>query len=270
MGKPFAGRLELRHTLTIAVGLLALSLLAPVSVAAAEWICRESSDYCAEVDGAVVPDARFCVNDNKEKLVVELPSLSMTALINMKAGKVMTAPQGSLKPDEGEGTFRVAVPNPSDAPANTLSIDGEVTRFKVKDSEVHVLKASSCRSPVESPVPGAISVVTPPPVTDDLQARKCLQRDARPTRNTAGCLKVAYLRNSCGQPIVVVIRSTQHLFSGNLPQSATLVLPQGAEYELGCFWMSGATAPTDYEVAAAMFQPKPPAPDAGGHAPAKH
>ncbi|HEU5182193.1 MAG TPA: hypothetical protein VFW45_15520 [Candidatus Polarisedimenticolia bacterium] len=260
----------MRHTLTIAVGLLALSLLAPVSIAAAEWVCRESSDYCAEVDGAVVPDARFFTNDNKEKLVVELPSLSMTALINMKTRKVITAPQESIDLEENEGAYHIALPNPSDAPVNTLSIDGEVTRFKVKDSEVHVLKASSCRPPVESPVPGAISVAAPPQVTDDLQARKCLQRDARPTRNTAGCLKVAYLRNSCGQPVVAVIRSTQHLFSGNLPQSATLVLPQGAEYELGCFWMSGATAPTDYEVAAAMFQPKQPAPDAGGHAPAKH
>ncbi len=256
--------------LKFTAGLLALSVLAPVSVTAAEWICRESSDYCAEINGAVVQDARFFTNEGKEKLVVELPSLSMTALINMKSRKVITVPQESLKLEESEGAYRIAVPNPSEAPANTLSIDGEVTRFKVKDAEVHVLKASSCRPPVESPGPGGIPVAAaPPPVTDDLQARKCLQRDARPLRNTAGCLKAAYLRNSCSQPVVAVIRSTQHLFSGTLPQAATLVLPPGAEYELGCFWMSGATAPTDYEVAAAMFQPQP-SHDSPNRGPARH
>jgi hypothetical protein len=244
-----------RRAFPAAAALVALAALAPVPLAAGELVCRASSDYCAEVNGAYVPAARFFVTDTKGRFLVDIPSLSMSVLINRKTKKAVAVPRSSIKHEAADGVVRLAVPIPSDAPGYALSIDGPVLRFQVDTSEVRVLKASSCQ-------PIVMPIWTAAPVTDDSSARRCLHQEARPLSATPSCMKGAYVKNSCDVPVVAVVRSTQHLFSGTLPETSTIVLPPGVEHSLGCVWSSGAMAPSVYELRAAGFLPRPPVSEA--------
>ena len=228
--------------------LLALAAFAPVTVAAAELLCRPSTDFCAEVSGAYAPDARFFAPDTEGRYLIDIPSLSVSVLLNLKTKMVFTVPQSKMEREAGDSIVRLDDPIPSELPSSALSIDGEVMRFRIDRSEVRVLKGHDCQS-----------IVTPTstaaPVTNDPSARGCLHQDARPLTATSVCTKGAYLKNSCDAPVVVVLQTTQHLTSGTLPQTSTIVLPPGADRSLGCVWSSGAMAPTVYEVLAATFLP---------------
>ena len=246
--------------------LFALAILSPGLLGASEWVCRETDDYCAEINGESAPDVRFFfeTGEGGQRMLVDFSSLGMSAVINLLSRKVVTVPRSSLKLEEAnEGLFKVSVIIPAYAPNSALSTEkGEIPRFQLGSAEVRVQKASKCR-PAPSPIPAA------PPAGDDPTARKCLIRDTRLIQATAGCTKAAFLRNTCDQPVIAAVRSVQHLFSGTLPQNSTLLLAPGAEHPLGCVWMSGATAPTNYEVVAASFPQKPSSSDGQGRGSAR-
>lgn len=255
-----------RRTFMGASALFALAILSPGLLVASEWLCRENDDYCAEINGEVAPDARFFLPiDPEDRMVVDFPSLSVSAVINLQTRKVVTVPRSSLNLEEKvEGVVRVSVIIPAYAPNSALLREkGDyLSSFQLGNAVVHVQKASKCRPP--DPIP------TMPPAGDDPSARKCLIRDTRPIQATAGCTKAAFLRNTCGQPVYAAVRSTQHLLSGTLPQTSTLMLAPGAEVSLGCVWMSGAMAPTDYDVVAASFPQKPSSSDGQAHGSTRH
>src|SRR5262249_3128161 len=185
-------------------------------------------------------------------------SMSLTVLVERKTQKVTALPAESLEREAGDSVLRVVEPIPPDAPTYPLSIDGPILRFEVDDTEVRFLKASDCR-------PAVVPAWTSAPVTDDPAARRCLHREEKPITATAGCMKTASLKNSCDAAVVAVVRTTQHLLSGELPQTTTLVIPPGVEQPLGCVWNSGAKAPAVYDLLAAPVPPKDWPPRAGTH-----
>src|SRR5262245_30053047 len=230
--------------------LIVLAVLVSIPAGADELVYKASADYCAEVNGAYAPDARFFTTDTAGKFLIDIPSLPMSALVNLKTKKAVPIPPTSITHEPDESSVRFEEPTATDTPTITVSIDGEVSRFQSDASEVRILKASKCRSTAPPPVRPAASI------KEDPAARKCLHKEERPLANTAGCTKTASLKNSCDAQVVAVVRSTQHLFSGTLPATSTVVLPPGAEVPLGCVWPSGAMAPTVYEVLTAGFPPK--------------
>jgi hypothetical protein len=230
--------------------LLALAALAPVPAAAAEWVFRTKPDTCVEVDGAYAPDARLLTTDGNSKfLVVDLPSLSVSVLVNLKAKKAVTIPPSLIKREATQSSMRLVGRVSADAPASELSVEGPVLRFRVDKSEVSANMESTCQATVAPSW-------TAGPITDDSSARKCVHLEDKPIRETAGCLKVTTMRNSCDVPVMVVVLSIQHLFSGDLPESSSIVIPPSGNHTLGCAWASGANAPTAYEVRAAAFLSK--------------
>lgn len=220
--------------------------VAPVIPVVGEALVLRACDtYCAEINGAYAPDVRFFSTDPKGRLLVDLPSLSTSALLTLKAQKLVTLPRSSFKLEAEKSKAVLVDPVSPEAPVSSLSMGGPAWSFKINDSEVRILKASECH-----PVVAAL----PPndPVTDDLKAKKCLHQDTRPIRTT-DCTKGAFLRNSCDTPVVAVVQITQHLFSGTLPQTSTVVIPPGVDYPLGCVWSSGAMGPANFDILAAAF-----------------
>jgi hypothetical protein len=220
--------------------------VAPViPVAGVALVLRACDTYCAEINGAYAPDARFFSTDPKGRLLVDLPSLSTSALLALKAQKLVTLPRSSFKLEADGSKARLVDQVSPEAPVSSLSMGGPAWSFKINDSEVRILKASGCHPVVATFPPNE-------PVTDDLKAKKCLHQETRSVR-TSDCTSVTSLRNSCDVAVVVVVQTTQHLFSGTLPQTSTVVIPPGAVYPLGCVWSSGAMGPTNYDILAAAF-----------------
>src|SRR5258705_981568 len=72
--------------------------VAPVIPVAGEALVLRACDtYCAEINGAYAPDVRFFSTDPKGRLLVDLPSLSTSALLTLKAQKLVTLPRSSFK-----------------------------------------------------------------------------------------------------------------------------------------------------------------------------
>jgi hypothetical protein len=235
--------------LAAAAALLTLAAADPAPVAPPAIEFRPSTDYCAEVDGAYTPDARFFATAAVGKFLIDLPSLSKTLLVDPKTRKAVQVPESSLKRERDDGIVRLIEPVPQDASAYDLSIDGSVTRVRIDDSDVVVRNGSSC-------LPVLTQAITVGPITEDSSARRCVQQEARATGAASGCAKNAYLKNSCNAAVVVVVLITQHLHSGTLPDTPTVVLPPGAEHSLGCVWPSGAMAPSTYDLRAVAFLEK--------------
>jgi hypothetical protein len=227
-----------------------------VPIEGQELVLQACDAYCAEIDGAYAPNARFFTTEPKGRLLVDLPSLSTSTLLALKAQKMVILPPSSFKL-EANGSKRLVEPVSAEAPVASLSMGGTGWTFKVRDSEVRVLKASDCHPVVTSLPPEE-------PLTDDPTAKKCLRQDARPIPETAGCTKGVFLRNNCDVPVLALVQTTQHLFSGTLPQTSTVVIPPRADYALGCAWSRGAMGPENYDVIAAAFATKPTRPKPGG------
>jgi len=101
---------------------------------------------------------------------------------------------------------------------------------------------------------------------DDASARACLQMESQPAApGTAGCTKFFDLRNTCDLDVLVEVRRTQHLFSGTLRQTFSVVVPAGGEQSLGCAWWSGAMAPLEHELLVARFLTAPTRPGTREH-----
>src|SRR5262245_28817315 len=231
-----------------AAAFLTLAVLLPLPVAFADWTFRAKPDSCVEVNGTYAQDAQLLTADGSSKVLVDIPSLSTVVLVNVNTLRVVKIPPSLIKRDATDGRVRLVGPVPSE-PACELSIEGPVLHFRINESEVRAHQDSSCQ-------PAVVPSWTAGPITDDPSARKCLHLEGKPIAATAGCLKVESLRNSCDEGVVAVVLSTQHLFSGTLPDTSTILIPPSAEYSLGCAWSSGATSPTTFEVRAAAFPPR--------------
>jgi hypothetical protein len=221
-------------------------------VAAAEFVFTAKTDSCVEVDGAYAPDARVFKTDAGTRLV-DIPSLSVSVLIRVKTRKAVTIPPSLIQREDADGRIRLVRPVPANSPSSELSVEGKILRFKIDKSEVLAHMESDCR-------PLVVPALTAGPITDDSSARRCLRMEDKPIRETAGCLKVTTLLNSCDVPVMAVVLSVQHLFSGDLPETSPVVIPAHGVHGLGCAWASGATSPTAYELRAASFLSKPPPP----------
>jgi hypothetical protein len=244
------GTAPFRLAFAAAALLAAPANLAAAAAAPAESVWRASADDCVEIDGTYAPDARVLVTDVKGRILVDLPSLSIGLVVNMRSRKAVKVSRWSLKYDGAGGDCRLAEPIPSDAPTCEMSIEGQILRFRIDASDVRVLKASSCHPTVTPYWAGAS-------VTDDSSARRCLRQEERSLRDTPGCTKGAYLKNSCEAPVVGVVRTIQHLFSGDLSETSSIVVPPRVDHSLGCVWSSGAMAPSEFDLLAAAFLPKP-------------
>lgn len=239
-------------------GLVALAALASLAAAAPpELVLQANTDYCVEIDGDYTPDARCFTTKDNDKFLVVIPSLSVTALADLKTRKAVSIPSSSVEREAGDSRVRLTDPVPPDAETYELSLEGQILRFQVDKSEVRVQRASSCR-------PVAVPGWTAGPITDDAAARRCVHLEEKPITPTAGCTKEAFAKNTCDRPVMAVIRSIQRLLSGSLPEDSPVLIPPGGTYPLGCAWSAGAMAPTMHEVRAAQFLPKRNPSDAGG------
>lgn len=231
-------------------------LFSPASALADDVLCTASHDHCAEVEGSIASDAKLYTTDTKGRFLLQIPSRSMNVLVDLKGGKAVAVPVSSIRPEDADGVVRLTETPAPDAPASTVSADGDVWRFTIDSAEIRILKGAACR-PAAVPPPIAAPPPTPAPGADDPEARKCLRFEAKPIKPTAGCTKTASLTNTCDAQVAATVLSTQHLFSGTLPQTTSIVVPPRTEHPVGCAWPSGATAPTEFTVLAAAFTNRP-------------
>jgi len=109
--------------------------------------CRAVYDFCVEVDGKYPQDARFfTAPDSRGKHMIDIPSQSVSYLIDMPARKAVMIPRANVKPD-GDGVVKVDTNVASNAASYALSIEGPVLRFQANNAQVRVLKVLD-RSPV--------------------------------------------------------------------------------------------------------------------------
>jgi thiol-disulfide isomerase/thioredoxin len=121
--------------------LCAASLLAVSSPVLADTLtCRPRYDFCVEVDGKYPQDARFfTAPDSRGKHMIDIPSQSVSYLIDMPARKAVMIPRANVKPD-GDGVVKVDTKVASNAASYALSIEGPVLRFQANNAQVRVLK----------------------------------------------------------------------------------------------------------------------------------
>ena len=133
------------------LGVAPVLFIAAVTPAQADTItCRPIYDFCVEVDGKYPQDARFLTSsDSRGKHMVDIPSQSITYLIDMPARKAVSIPRANVHPDAG-GTVKVDTSG-AGASSYALEIEGPVLRFQAGDAKVRVLKVLD-RPPVIGPI----------------------------------------------------------------------------------------------------------------------
>ncbi len=76
-----------------------------------------------------------------------------------------------------------------------------------------------------------------------------IEREPIVVAASAGCIESAYIEGGeAGCVLSVVVRETQHLFSGELDQSFVVAVRPGRRVYLGCSWARGAMRKADFEV----------------------
>jgi thiol-disulfide isomerase/thioredoxin len=117
--------------------------LSPVQARAEMLNCTPHYDWCVEVDGKYPQDARFFTAEGR--FVIDIPSRSMSYLIDMKERKATVLPRANLKPDGPGLKVDTAVPN--NTPAYAVAVTGPEFRFDTDSTKVRVLKVLE-RAPV--------------------------------------------------------------------------------------------------------------------------
>jgi len=127
-------------------------LLAVSTPAKADTItCRPRYDFCVEVDGKYPQDARFFISpDSRGKSMIDIPSQSMSYLIDMQAHKAVSIPRANVHAD-ADGAVKVDTTGASNATGYALQIEGPVLRFDTDNGKVRVLKALD-REPVKGEI----------------------------------------------------------------------------------------------------------------------
>jgi thiol-disulfide isomerase/thioredoxin len=129
-----------------ALGLAAAALLGAVALvvstpAQADTItCRPIYDFCVEVDGKYPQDARFFTSpESRGKHMIDIPSQSVSYLIDMPNRKAVSIPRANVHPD-ANGAVKVDTSVGSNAASYALQIEGPVLRFQTNNAKVRVLK----------------------------------------------------------------------------------------------------------------------------------
>ena len=128
--------------------LVAAPLCAVATPARADTItCRPIYDFCVEVDGKYPQDARFLTSpDSRGKHMVDIPSQSVSYLIDMANHKAVSIPRANVHPD-ANGGLKVDTAGADNAASFALQIEGPVLRFQTNNAKVRVLKVLD-REPV--------------------------------------------------------------------------------------------------------------------------
>jgi hypothetical protein len=253
-----------RATLGVAAIIVAGAVLGDFQARAVEIACRENGDFIVEVDGEYPRDAQFYSSDTNGMFLVDIPSRSETFLLDLQVGQAFPVPRAGLRRETIDGTLRVRVPGRSDGSGSRLAVDSAVMAFQADTSKVRVVKAFGRP-------PDAGSRRTRGPAPEGAPARSCLRIESRPVVGIPGCGRYVHLVNTCDDYVAAQVGRVEHLFSGPLPQTFSVIVPPRAEHTLGCAWWSGGMAPTEHELLAAAFLevPAAPAPE-GRHDSARH
>jgi thiol-disulfide isomerase/thioredoxin len=119
-----------------AAPLLALSTPAQADV----LTCRPRYEFCVEVDGKYPQDARFFSTTDSKRHMIDIPSQSVSFLIDMPNRKAVSIPRANVK-TEGDGVVKVDTNGASNAASYALAIEGPMIRFQTNSGKVRVMKA---------------------------------------------------------------------------------------------------------------------------------
>jgi thiol-disulfide isomerase/thioredoxin len=130
--------------LLAAVTLGVAAAVAPAVARAEMLTCTPHYDWCVEVDGKYPQDARFFTTDGRGKSLIDIPSQSISYLIDMPAKKAIVIPRANLK----EGTqLKVDDAVPNNTPSFAVAVFGPEIRFDTSSAKVRVLRVLE-REPV--------------------------------------------------------------------------------------------------------------------------
>lgn len=102
--------------------------------------CRPRYEFCVEVDGKYPQDARFFSTSDAKRHMIDIPSQSVSYLIDMPNRKATSIPRTNVR-TEGDGVVKVDTDGASKAASYALSIEGPMIRFQTGNAKVRVMKA---------------------------------------------------------------------------------------------------------------------------------
>ena len=102
--------------------------------------CRPRYEFCVEVNGKYPQDARFFSTTDAKRHMIDIPSQSVSYLIDMPNKKAVSIPRSNVKA-EGDGGLKVDTNGASNATAFALAIEGPMIRFDTNGGKVRVMKA---------------------------------------------------------------------------------------------------------------------------------
>jgi hypothetical protein len=268
----------------------ALAGLMALPAAAATWRFRAEEHSQIEANGQEQADARLLVTDAPGRYLVDLPSESKCVLIDVSSGSAILLMRNEVKRVKGNGpggAILVDQRSALDTPSYALHTEGQALEFQTDISFVHVelprpsseaevdgaekMEVPPAAASPELPAVVGVSMVTESPgswtpsATGSDAARACVRLDASPSSLTPACTKSVYVRNSCDTAVVALIRETQHLMSGSLSETISVLVPPNGTNWVGCSWWSGAMAPAMHDLIGAGFLEPPPHHERGGH-----
>jgi thiol-disulfide isomerase/thioredoxin len=117
-----------------------LTVAGAVAPARAEIVsCRPRFDFCIEVDGKYPQDARLFSTDARGKNLVDIPSQSVSYLLDIQTKKATVLPRANVKP-ASDGALKVDTSVPDNAPSYAFAVEGPQIRFDTNNAKVRVLK----------------------------------------------------------------------------------------------------------------------------------
>ena len=102
--------------------------------------CRPRYEFCVEVDGKYPQDARFFSTTDSKRHMIDIPSQSVSYLIDMPNRKAVSIPRSNVR-TEGDGGLKVDTNGASNATSFALAIEGPMIRFDTNSGKVRVMKA---------------------------------------------------------------------------------------------------------------------------------
>jgi thiol-disulfide isomerase/thioredoxin len=106
--------------------------------------CRPRYEFCVEVDGKYPQDARFFSTSDAKRHMIDIPSQSVSYLIDMPGRKAVSIPRSKVR-TEGDGGLQVDTNGASNATSYVLAIEGPMIRFdtngETTGGQVRVMKA---------------------------------------------------------------------------------------------------------------------------------
>jgi hypothetical protein len=273
--------------------ILVCAALLSSPAAAANWKFRADEQARIEVNGDAQTDARILATDAPGIYLVELPFESKVVLVDVRSRSAILLMRHEVKRVKSEGRGDVILIDQRSGlgtPSYSLSLgsDGLAFDFKTDISSVHVDLprpksepegggAAKTRTEVAPSKPGpetaaaagaAIAAEPPgpgtPPVADSAAARACVRLEtiASPTPS---CTRSVYVRNSCDRSVVALVSQTQHLMSGPLSDTLSVLVPPRGQSWVACAWWSGAMTPAVHNLIGAGFVEPPPHHGHGDH-----